>query len=632
MVSSLVFGLAFVGLSVSTTASSTATETIVIHGQRPRPAGWMPDRTVAAEALELTNRIAVNETMADVLREASGVRVLQSGGQGAFQGISVRGAEPDQTVVLIGDVPVAGTDRGAIDLGFLPLQAFERVEVFRSSAPAWLGQRPIGGVVRLIPRSSLQDEVRAELGAGSFGAYWARAEGTWRGSEAGLLAAATGRTASNGYPFADDRATPFVPEDDTTTRRNNAEATQVHTFLQSDWMAGHHRVEVIALGVHREQGEPGPGHSQATEAHRSRSQVLGTAAYTYHRPEDGYRVQAVLSGGWERDAFDDPLGEIGLATPKDTDDRFLGLQGRLAGQAALTSWLDATVVASARYDRYGPEDRFASPGDQPSERTTVSAAAEARMHGVLGSVDIEARPSVSLRLTEAQLIEREVTGLSSLSVSEQAPTVRFALFVSPSSWLSLQASVASANRLPTVLELFGNRGTLTANPSLRSERALLWDAGAIVDLRWAGPSLRLEARVFGREVSDLIRYRRTSQFTAVAENAASGRIRGAEGALRMAWRGLTFVGQLAWLDARDELDRVLPLRARWTGRAELEGSTAFASSSTESKIDACTEFARAFRSRTSFESLTNSFSNSAAGPVMGGTRMPDRVHDNWHPP
>ena len=384
--------LLFCGLlmALPATDSSTVAETIVVRGYRRRPSGWALDPTAAAESIDLRNRVAVNETLGEVLAEASGVRVLQSGGQGAFQGVSIRGAEPDHTALLIGDVPLGGTDRGAVDLSLLPLQAFERVDIFRGSAPAWLDQGQIGGLVRLVPRTSLEDTVRAEVGLGSFGGYWFRGEGALRTEALGVVAAATALTRANDYAFVDDRATPFVPGDDEVSRRQNADLTQFHGFLQSAYTLGGHRVELLGLGVHRDQGEPGPGHRQTEAARRTRSQAFGTVGYSYENSSHDIRLQAVLSGGWERDALDDRQGEIGLAAPKDTQDRFMGLTGRMAGQVRLTSWLQAAMVIASRHDRYDPEDRLAG-NAQPSERTSVTATAEARLHGTWRRVLVEAR-------------------------------------------------------------------------------------------------------------------------------------------------------------------------------------------------------------------------------------------------
>ena len=571
MLCPLVLALA-TGLTAAPT--STSTETLVIYGPRTTAVPWLDDPTAAAHTIDVLDRVAVSETLGDVLVGVPGVRVRRSGGEGAFEGLSIRGGEPNHTAVLIGDVPVQGVDRGAVDLSLLPLQAFERVEIFRGGAPAWFDQGQIGGVVRLLPRLGSGRMMRAEVGAGSFGGYWGRAEAGFRGDSTGVVLAATARTRANDYAFLDDGATPFVSSDDQVRRRRNARSTQVHGFAHADWESGRHRLEGLALAVHRNQGEPGPGHRQAVEAERARTRVLGALSYGYRA--DDVRVHAVASGAWERDRFKDEEGEIGLDR-EDVDDRFSNLSGRLAAAWDVASWFQGTFVGHARYDRYDPENTFATPGDQPSSRSTFGATVEGRAHGRLGQWALETRPSVALRFSEATLVDRNrgIGEIERRSVSEVLPTFRLGLFASAASWLAVQGSLFSGRRLPTVLELFGNRGNIVASPALRPERSLGGDLALLMRraLRVGRQRLdvRLELRGFATWIDDLIRFRRNGVFEAVAENVEFGRITGVEAALQLKLPAWLYVnGQLTWLDARDDIDRRLPFRPPWTGYAEVE--------------------------------------------------------------
>lgn len=558
-------------------ATSTPAETIEVVGRRLRPAPWQEDRTASAAVIDLDERISLDYSLGDALRGTAGLRVLRSGARGAFEGVSIRGSELDHTVVLVGDLPVTGTDRGAFDLSMLPLSAFERIEVFRGGAPAWFDQGQIGGLIRLTPRRAPVTGARAEAGAGSFGAYWGRAEGALRSESAGGLVAATASARANDYRYLDDGATRFDPSDDRIRRRSNEDLAEASGVGLADWRSGGHRIEALVIGLHRDAGVPGPGHRPAAVARRQRTRLIGAAAYSFVDQDDDWRIQAAVNGGWDRDAFDDPNAEIGLGgPPEDTDDRFMGVGGRIAAQVGLTDGLEATVVSQVRYDRYEPDNRFAVPGDEPSQRWILGATLEARAFGQLGPVHLEARPSASIRYSQARLVDISSDRRSTTEIAEEAPNLRLGLYVSPARWLSARGSVATGVRWPTILELFGDRGNLQANPELRRERAMTWDVGLIVEgeARVFGESVRarLEATFFGSEVNDLIRYRRTSQFTAVAENADSGRILGVEATLKVELPLLLSLdGQGTWLDARDQLARRLPLRPQWTGWLGLQG-------------------------------------------------------------
>src|SRR5690606_34895163 len=126
----------------------------------------------------------------------------------------------DQLEVLFGELPLTGADGSAFDLSTVPLWALERVEVYRSGAPTWLGAGAIGGVLRLVPRES-GPAFAGTSGAGSsalmhgrLAAHTSSGNLTWT--------SAAGVTSSEGdFPYVDDGHTTLDPSDDVVRRRQN---------------------------------------------------------------------------------------------------------------------------------------------------------------------------------------------------------------------------------------------------------------------------------------------------------------------------------------------------------------------------------------------------------------------------
>ncbi|MFM9827516.1 MAG: TonB-dependent receptor plug domain-containing protein, partial [Sphingomonas sp.] len=97
-----------------------------------------------AQAVTVINRqtIAQRQTvvLADLLATTPGVTVTRNGGIGGFTGVRIRGAEADQTLVLIDGVRVndPSSPGGGFDFGTLLSGAVDRVEVLRGpNAVAW---------------------------------------------------------------------------------------------------------------------------------------------------------------------------------------------------------------------------------------------------------------------------------------------------------------------------------------------------------------------------------------------------------------------------------------------------------------------------------------------------------------
>jgi iron complex outermembrane receptor protein len=115
-----------------------------------------------------------------------------------------------------------------------------------------------------------------------------------------------------------------------------------------------------------------------------------------------------------------------------------------------------------------------------------------------------------------------------------------------------------------MIELFGDRGYLLGDTRLRPERAETFDLGLALRGRHGDLRGRAELRGFVTLASDLIRYRRTAQLTAVPENVASATLFGGElGVSGAVGRHFALAGALTLLDTRTDYlgaARRLPLR------------------------------------------------------------------------
>jgi vitamin B12 transporter len=89
---------------------------------------------------------------ADVLTQVPGVHVTTSGSPGAITDVSIRGATPAQTLVLVDGVEVNSGQTGAFDFANLTTNNLEQIEVLRGAGGSLYGSQAVGGVVNLISR------------------------------------------------------------------------------------------------------------------------------------------------------------------------------------------------------------------------------------------------------------------------------------------------------------------------------------------------------------------------------------------------------------------------------------------------------------------------------------------------
>lgn len=535
------------------------------------PAGSELDPTAAATVVETEDRARGLETVDEMMAEVPGARVTRLGTLGAFAGLSLRGADLDHTTVLLDDVPLDEVGGGAFDLGLVPLALLERVEVYRGGAPLWLGAGAIGGVVRLVTRGEGEPFAEASLGAGSFGrlaVHGAAAVGGTPGEGAGLLALVGYQRADGDYPYVHDRAN-ADPSDDVELERQNANVDEGFGLMRARGRALGGRVDAIVLGTGRTGGLTSSPVEEPTRTRRTRTRALGVLSWERASAGDArdevresgqWRLRFSGSAGWERHQLTDLMREIHVATA--TDDRAMRLHGRASGEIGLTRALSIAAVSSYALERLDAEDALARVPVPRSERHLVGSALEARLHGTVLGARAEVRASGRLEASHAELTDLEPTTLGQERTSDLfAPTVRLGAALEPWRGVAFAASIASATRLPSFVELFGDRAFLRGNAALSPERAIAIDGGTMIRGRAGLVRGAIEARAFATFARDLVRWDYTGRYF-VPANAERATIVGVEaGARGSVGSHLSLATAATWLDARDDASgRVLPLR------------------------------------------------------------------------
>ncbi|MFW5925297.1 MAG: TonB-dependent receptor plug domain-containing protein [Myxococcota bacterium] len=531
--------------------------------ERPIPATAEEDPSASGTEIPVEHEGTVHQSVQDVTHEVPGAVPIQSGTYASYSGLSLRGAELDHTSVLLGELPLGGPDFGGFDLSLIPLFALERIEVYRGGAPVWLGGGAIGGVLRLVPRSEPTPVVGARVVGGSFGTYGVDAFASAGRPGLSSFVTAGVRGTQGNYPYLSNILT-LDPSDDEQRVRRNAHSLEGHgmAHVAVDALGG--RLEMVGLGMSRQDGIPGPASAPAFHAQRHHTRALGTVGWTRRKTTGRlpHRVQLAVGGGYARNQFTDRFNEIGLSrNGQVTDDRIGQVFSRAASTLELASFLDVTALATVRRDAYRPDDRSATSMQPDWERLTTAVSAEAKIHGTLGDVRLELRPSTRVAFSRARLQSASSGTPDAPTDDELVPTARLGAVVAPVPWLAVSGSVATGKRLPSVLELFGDRNALKPNPELEPESSLAFDAGLVAEGAQGPVRGSAELRYFDLRIDDLIVYMPGAQFTATPLNLGRGHIRGVEAGAR-GWIGsiLELGGTLTWLDTDDGRGRELPSR------------------------------------------------------------------------
>jgi len=471
--------IALLPLFVSSVAQ--ADETIIVVDKAPDPEA-VRDRDRALGDAPFVTVIHPDDhpataSVADAVGAAVGAQTRSLGGLGAYESVTVRGAAPGHTVVLIDGVPIARIAAVTTDLGRFALDSFGQVDFYRGAVPVELGGAGVGGALNLVTRlgrGEHGERITASLGGGSFGArhlrvHYGDAHGAWLSSTTLGYQGATGD-----YTYWADNGTPLEPRDDGWKKRANNAFDQVDLASRAGRDGG-------AAGLrlaYKDQGLPG----SATQPSAAASLVTfdGIADGRIDVPVGALLAKQLGYVLVERQHLRDPMGELGLgAQARD----YLTLSG-----GASSTWVAplgrhrATAGLELRADRFSDRDAGA----------TRAALVGDRVGGaVLAAVDLVVDPEGRIVITPAFRLDALRTAPTPMTEGPMAlvperprndvvPSPRLSARVAVVDDVAIKASAGWYVRLPTLIELFGDRGTIVGSPALLPERGPSADVGFVI--------------------------------------------------------------------------------------------------------------------------------------------------------
>ena len=489
-------------------------------------------------------------SLLEVLDEVAGVRAFSTGGAGGRSFLSIRGGEPNFTLVLLDGIRLndpTNSRGGGFDFFAIDPALVERIEVARESVSAVHGSDALAGAVNIRLRSpeagARRLTARAQVGSEGEAGFGAGFEAGWKGG--GLLASASW------YDSGDLTA-------GSSLERRQAMARIRHR-------AGGFEAGLLALHGHSDRSafpEDSGGPRLAAAREREVGEAALTALGLTLRRAAAARVRPNLSLAWSRqkDRSVTPAIVPGVleGTPALAADtqftRFEAVGDIGFGRGPVVATVGAALLRESGRSDGTIDFGFPLPVGFDLVRTTLSAFAEASL-----------RPGRGFGFNLAGRYD-DVAGAG------HSWTGRAALSWRPlPDGPALFARIGEGYKLPSFYAL---AHPLIGNKQLRPERSRNAEIG-IELARRPGELVRLA--LFSNRFRDLIDFD-PAAFTTVNRD----RVRASGVELEGRWSpltGLSLAGALSWLD----LDSPTPLRGRprWQGslRAAWQATTAIELSS-----------------------------------------------------
>ncbi len=408
--------------------------------------------------------------VSDVLRDVPGLAVNRSGVVGNLTQIRIRGAEPNQSLVVIDGVRVNNPDGNGFDFNSLLNLEIDRIEVLRGPSSVLWGSDAIGGVINVITKAAerpTQASVSAEGGSfgtrqvtGSFGAH------------------------NDGY-------------------------------------------DVLAAGTYYETDGQSSGAEWRGNREDDGARVGQFSLKAGVRPSESLEFDIVGYYNDDNTEFDDFVG--GLEKPvvdadQETDKTEYSL--RAQGKLSLLDGAWEHIVSLARYDI---ETEARSDGSKTFESEGRGDEATYQTNYFFATPEMGEGEHALTFLAEHQEDESENNFFQKRSISSHAFALNYnvglydqlfftagirrddnerfddtttyrltAAYLQPDWGTRLHGSYGKAVKNPTLTELFGFSGAFVGNPDLEPETGFGWDLGieqSFLDGRFKGDITYFESRI-----------------------------------------------------------------------------------------------------------------------------------------
>ncbi|MGZ8408925.1 MAG: TonB-dependent receptor domain-containing protein [Hyphomicrobium sp.] len=480
---------------------------------------------------------------ADALRSLPGVTVNSSGGPGQLTQVRIRGAEANQTLVIIDGVEANDTSSGEFDFSNLSAEDIERIEVLRGVQSGLYGSRALGGVINIVTRGGKGPlTLRGRVEGGSFGTRDV-AGNVSAGNERGYFSAGYNFQESNGFNIA-----PFGTEDDGFERRtfNLRSGVNIVEGISLDFNLRH----THTIADYDDFGGPPLALQTAIDADNvaDANIWMGGAKLTWDMLDGG--LTHVVGGNFNSGDFQSQSPFFSADNANDRERVYYLATGRMNQPDAQLKHILSGLVEGER-ETFTPTDTFGPPFGADGverERNRVAYAAEYR-----GEYFDRLFPIASVRHENNDTFADFTSWKTAISVDMHEIGIR------------PHASAGTAYALPGMFQQFGSViNEFIGNPNLVPEESFGWDAGvefmlvsgqASVDVTYFESDLTNEIVGFGNSVINL---------------PGESQRRGLEVAARaILTPGLVLSGAYTWLEATDSTGLAQARRPEHTARLDL---------------------------------------------------------------
>lgn len=482
----VIFNIAVAATSQSASApmsDDSLDEVVVVANRAPEPLSKVGNSvTVLTEAAIQESQLTV---VSDLLAQTPGLTVARAGGVGQPTSVFIRGADSDQTVVVIDGVQLndPSTTAGGFDFENLLTSNVSRIEILRGAQSTLYGSQAIGGVINITtadPASASAGGLSAEGGSLHTGYVTANAGG----KDESLMWRLSGNWyGTSGIPCFDEKLG--------GTRPCASQIGGGSGQLRYDILPN---LEFDVRGYYVQARTDFDGYDTPNftfgndNEYGKTSQLLGYAGLTLHSPDRTFTNRLAYQYTYTDTRDFDPDAPANLGSPSTETFYGIGRNERVEYQGTWQVSPRYQLVFGAQHERSTIDTdtpAYDYSGPMPLENYATIDSGYAQLQGEVVS---------GLTLTAGERYDRHnVYGGHTTGALAAAWALNDRQTI-------LRSSFSQGFKAPSLYQLYSNYGNLALQP----EAAESWDAG--IEQHALDRRLLLSATYFQRYSRDLIQF------------------------------------------------------------------------------------------------------------------------------
>ena len=542
-------------------------EVVVTATKIPEKRKDIPNAVVIVNETDIRNSGA--KSIGELLANEPGIDWRSYGNYGgAAQEIHIRGMRGNGTQVLVNGVNINSPSLGLADVGKIPLNSIERIEVIKGSGSLLYGSGAMGGIVNIITKRPDRDKMDLKVGAGygSQDTYrlWAE-QGMFAAGDIGYYLTAN-RAETNGF-----RANSDLRQNDVSLKLVLDKGDNIDISLYGDYLD-------------RTCGSPGVKPPRGTAAYYLGGKKFydhdAASLLNYMEDKDGHLVLEVKGTPRQWVSYN----ARGYYTHMETHYYFRynsngeGSENWLTnevkgadGHVDLYPFEGATLLLGGEYKDFNWENDGYNLNNT-GKKTSKFDKQQAHLYTRGFFAEAQYRPSAYWKVFAG--IRREE---HSTFGSENLPFL--GLIVNPWQNTALKVNHGKHFLAPTPNALFWSDPWMKGNPDLKPETG--WHTDVTLEQSWLNDKIFASLSYFHWDVDDKIDWQFNSAWIYTATNLFGYEANGAEAELKIGpYYNLTLGMNYTYLDAEEEIlegDKVVERRSIYTPENLFKGDLIYKS-------------------------------------------------------